>query len=337
MKKLLLLFSILIPSLTFAQYTYYKDSTYFQTYNNLSGANSANSNLFWDDPNYIIPIGFTFHLFNKTINQLEFDGINFYGGILGTDPNFTSGYSTGIVAFGSDLVDRDSSGITSISPISYSTSGIAPNRIFKLEWRNAGFYNAIANGVSSDSVNLQLWLYEGSDIIEMRFGNGNFISPSADLYDGGTGPWVGLYDSIDVNFDSRIFYYLHGSTTSPFIDSFSSFSSLSAPPGMIGNPVSGSVYRFKPFVGGGITVGYNSSYEQVSNEINYFTEKNELRLDIFSNEEYKYTISDSYGNTLLNGTVTKGRKTISTGFLPKGIYIVKVHSDKENSTLKFVR
>ena len=95
----------------------------------------------------------------------------------------TTAFATGIIAHGSDLVDRDTSGNGSSSPISYTLSGTAPSRIFKLEWKNAGFFNPIDNATSYDDfINLQLWLHEGSDAIEVRFGNGNYVSSNNDLY-----------------------------------------------------------------------------------------------------------------------------------------------------------
>jgi len=338
MKKILILLALLIPSLTFAQYKYYKDSSYTQGFNFLSGGTSVNSNTFWDDPEFAIPIGFTFHLFNDTINTVHISAEVGLGGFLTTEtvtPSTT--YSSGIIAFGSDIQDRDTSENSSFSPISYTLSGTAPSRIFKLEWKNAGFYNAIDNGIYADSVNFQLWLYEGSDAVEMRFGNGNYVSPLIDLYDGGPGPLVGLFDSLNINTaDARMFYFMKNSVTSPTLDSTTNVFSSGLPPGMNGNPVAGSVYRFIPKKGS-ISTGYTAFNTLVSNEMSYSTERNELRIDIYNNETFQYSIFDMQGHPVSTGSVSKGRKLINTGSLASGMYIVKLSSAKENNTCKFVR
>ena len=337
MKRLLLILLALTPFVGIAQYKYYTDSSYNQTFSFLTSSTSVNNNQFWDDPEFAIPLGFSFHLFNDTTDTIHISSELGYGAFITTD-SFTSSSNsaTGIIAHGSDLQDFDTSENSSFSPISYSLSGVSPSRIFKLEWKNAGFYNAIDDSTYTDTLNLQLWLYEGSDIIEMRFGNGNYTSNNVLLYDGGPGPWVGLFDSADINFDTRICYFLTDSVNTPQLDSAASPYSLPLPPGMIGNPAAGSVYQFKPVKNGG-TVGYSTLKKTISHEINYFTDRNELRIDVFNDDRFQYTIQDIQGKVIARGKVEKGRKIIETQLLSKGMYIVNLHSGKENTSFKFVR
>jgi hypothetical protein len=339
MKKIIFLLCMLVPSISFGQYRYYKDSSYTQTFNFLTATTSVNNNNWWDDPEYAIPLGFTFHLFSDTTDTIHISQEVGLGALLSMhEVTPTTPFSSGIIAHGSDLVDRDTSGNNSFSPISYITSGTTPSRIFKLEWKNAGFFNPIDNGTSyADSINLQLWLYEGSDAVEVRFGNGNYVSSNNDLYDGGPGPLVGLFDSLNTTFDTRVIYYLKNATNSPSLDSMTSLTSLPFPPGMTGNPAAGSVYRFTPKQGGSTTTGFNTLTSVVSNDMNYYADRNELRIDIFSNDRFKYTIFDIQGKIVGNGAVSKGRNVVNTQSLSGGLFIVKLTSAKENATMKFVR
>ena len=339
MKKFILIICLLTPLCSFGQYRFYKDSTYTQAFNFLTAPTSVNNNTWWDDPEYAIPLGFTFHMFSDTTDSIHISQEIGTGAFISMDSvKPTTPFATGIIAHGSDLVDRDTSGNGSFSPISYTLSGSAPSRIFKLEWKNAGFFNPIDAGTSyADAINLQLWLYEGSDAIEVRFGNGNYVSSQNDLYDGGPGPLVGLFDSLDVNFDARIVYYLKDTVSSPSIDSFTSLSSFPLPPGMKGNPVAGSVYRFNPRKGPATTTGYTTQTTIVSNDMNYYADRNEVRIDIYNNDAFQYSIYDMQGQPLSTGHISKGRTLVNTGAFSKGLYIVKLTSAKEQATFKFVR
>lgn len=54
--------------------------------------------------------------------------------------------------------------------IYYETTGTAPNRILKIEFRNVGRYNDMNN---VDTFNFQTWLYETTNVIEYHVGYSN--------------------------------------------------------------------------------------------------------------------------------------------------------------------
>ncbi len=338
MRKILFILYMLIPAISFSQYKYYKDSSFTQSFNYLSGTTSVNNGLFWDDPDYTVPLGFMFHLFNDSSNQLYLSSNLGLGAFVSIHPVSTSSTNaTFIMASGCDLQDRDTSMIGSFSPISYTLSGTTPSRIFKMEWKNAGFLNAIDNGQYTDSMNLQLWLYETSNIVEVRFGNGNYVSPFSDLYDGGPGALVAIVDSLDLNTSfARMMYFLKNNPTNPALDSLVNLGIFS-PPGMNGNPASGSVYRFIPKVISNTNVGYSTYTTTVSNDILYLADKNELRIDIFNIDTFNYLITDLNGKAIEKGRLQKGRKNIDTKSFASGMYVLKLLSDKENVSFKFIR
>lgn len=338
MKKILLSLLVLIAMQASAQYKHYRDSTYAMPFNYLSGATSANNGQWWDDDTFVVPLGFNFRLFNDSVNQVTIWGS---GAIVSTSPDpDNANFITGIVAHGSDLLDRDTTANNSFSPISYTTSGVAPNRIFKLEWRNAGFYNAVSNGNYSDSVTFQLWLYETKHFAELHYGNGNYISPNLDLYDGGPGAWFGIFDSLDANSpnaDCRVMYSFAGNLNAPHLDSLFNLN-FNAPPGVNGNPVAGTVYRFIPKTGtGGGATSYQTLITQVNYNIDYYSHHQQLRIDIFSKDHFQYILTDINGRLIKNGKISQGRTTIPTEDLPAGMYVIKLFSEKENTSFKFIR
>lgn len=325
-----------LPFISFSQYRYYKDSTYTQVFNYLNTPTSVNGGAFWNAPDYAIPIGFMFHLFNDSSNTIYLTPDGGVDAIVNIHPIFFSTpYNSCIITHGSNLIDRDPSGITSQSPISYSLSGTSPSQIFKLEWRNAGFEFA----APADSINLQLWLYETSNIIEVRIGEGNYTSPLTDLYDGASGPWIGLVDSIDRNastISARVFYHLSGPVTSPALDSSTTIDPAT-PPGMTGNPASGMVYRFTPKKVGSGSVGYETYLSTITNDIQYAQQSNELIIDIFSNDVFQYQLIDLNGRNISTEKLSKGRSRINTNSLTQGMYIVHLISENEHRTMKFIR
>jgi hypothetical protein len=129
-----------------AQYTHYEDTSWVSSFNYLSSATSVNNGVFWDDDSYSIPIGFMFKFFNDSTNTIYLDGEFGSGAMLLTKPSTMSTvHISGMMPNGADLQDKDTSAMGSFSPISYALTGTVPNRIFKMEWRNAGFFNAIDN------------------------------------------------------------------------------------------------------------------------------------------------------------------------------------------------
>ena len=167
------------------------------TYTNLTDPISINNGMTWDELYFEIPIGFDFKLFDTTITKL---------GILEQALISVDTFDSGIVPFIavsiSDLVDRgfdfDKNVITptSQSPISYNLTGDPGNRILKLEWKNAGFYSEFKDDkISEDYTNFQLWLYEGSNDIEIHYGPTSVNHPDLS-YDGYDGDMVSLYPKI---------------------------------------------------------------------------------------------------------------------------------------------
>ncbi|MFZ1677776.1 MAG: hypothetical protein WAT91_10915, partial [Saprospiraceae bacterium] len=209
----------------------YTLTTFTEPYNDLTGATSLNNGEIWDEPEYIFPIAFPFELNGNSITYLQFTSSGSASSSPTPDPQIT----TLVFPFETDLIDRGALGLVSLSPISYKVEGVAPNRIEKMEFKNAGsYYEMDSNNTLNMFINFQLWLYEGSYTVEFHFGS-HFINDPGLFYDGEIGAYIGITDA-DV--DNEILYsphFLGGSAVNPAL------STLLSP--INGTPDDGIVYR----------------------------------------------------------------------------------------------
>lgn len=227
----------------------YSFSVSNSNYNYLSSSVSLNNGLTWDDPNLTVPLGFNFNYFGINVDTVK---ITFgLGGTLLTSIN-SNGIGSLLSPFGADLIDRGYSFNSgpgqsgSLSNISYQTSGAIGARICKIQWKNAGFYGDVStNGSSaSDSINFQLWLYEGIDLIELHMGPNSIASPQLSYY-GYPGADFLLIPSFNFNnfaFGAN-YYCLSGSVNSPSFQTRTPSDTILYLNGTIPD---GTVYRFSP-------------------------------------------------------------------------------------------
>jgi len=187
-------------------------------YTNLSGATSLNNNQLWDDPEYKIPIGFTFEFFDQSFDSLYVSDFVW----------LDAAKKYQIYAYDSDFIDKGSG--SSLSPISYLLTGAPGSQILKIEWNNAGFYY---DAGLNDFINVQLWLYEGSNDIEVRIGPNSVLNSNS--YGGDEGGVVGLLDKITSENT-----YLTGSPGNP-----SQITVTSGYANLNGTPADGTVYLFE--------------------------------------------------------------------------------------------
>lgn len=241
MLRPLLLFAALVFSLTAsAQFRYsFKDTT--SPYAPLSGATSVNGTDIWDDDDYSTNVPFTWTLDSSIALNNVFLALGFPGFIADTT-NFSD--VNGFFLGGADLADRGSvTNTASLSPIRQITTGTAPNRIFKLELANAGFFAELDSfGTMNDSLNVQLWIYEGSNILEWHFGPSQVTYPS--LYFGGL--LFAFLSHADFFTGTGTFYYVTDSLGTRGIDSFALNGGPSSNNFPLDWPANGTVFRFTP-------------------------------------------------------------------------------------------
>lgn len=161
MKKLfiLILTTLLQASVASAQtYTVATDTiTYSQLVDDIVISDSG-----WVGQYYPILLPFPVKISNLTLNQLY----------VGTDGGLARKLNSGGYIYYDYLLSamgncalRQKVGDT--SHISFVTEGTTPNRIVKIQFRNAGF---VGDETQSDKINFQLWLYESGKKYELIYG-----------------------------------------------------------------------------------------------------------------------------------------------------------------------
>jgi|TARA_B110000967_G_C18802617_1_gene519310 hypothetical protein len=331
MKKALLFLALFTFTLIgFNQYTF---STRTGTYSNLTGATSLTNGGTWDDPQLTIPIGFNFTLFDSTISTIFIED---YG--LGADLTITdseSGIVPFLTPFISDIIDRGYNftvGDTStggLSPISYKLTGTSGSRILKIEWKNVGFYSDIDdNGISIDYANFQLWLYEGSNNIEMHYGPSS-VTQAILCYEGDLGTIVFLTPNYDFSTDDIGVgsYNIHGNPTSPTFSTISAFTGLNTMSSTIPNT---RIYKFTKSTVASVNELNSKDFKLFPNPSNQF-------ISISSDNEsiINVNITDITGKQV--ESIFQDFKSIDLSGLNSGIYFAQIKTENGSTTKKFVK
>lgn len=319
-----------------AQAQSYNFSLSTGSYSDLIGSTSLNNGMTWDDPQFTIPIGFNFQYFDLTINQLFFDEIGL-GGFLTTAETSETSIASLLIPYGADIIDRgydfnkDISTSGSLSNISYLLEGTVGSQILKIEWQNVGFYSELEeDNISSDFTNFQLWLYEGTNDIEIHFGS-NLINQPNLSFDGETGSFVALLN--DYNFENDTLIggiVLEGNPASPTQKQISFLDSMPLLNGIIPN---GTIYKFSKFVTG------------ISENKNSFI--NVLFYPNPTNDYFNISVNDldTKINTVsilnINGQSVKevnyNNDAIDISDLNFGVYIIKINTTAGMLTKRLVK
>jgi hypothetical protein len=285
----------------------------------LTNAIAANDGV-WDDPDITTPLGFQFELWGQPMTSIFWYGeltANIVGGLPNADPTPL------LISYGADLIDRGYDSGVSLSPISYKTEGAPGSRIFKMEWANAGFFE---DETGDAFTNMQVWLYEGTNNIEIRFGptQVNDLSVFTDF----SGPLIGLMDQYSINAGTfQNLYYLAGPTEHPTLNqvSLSSADTLNAT--LNDAPGNGLVYRFTTNTVGINTL--NSLDQQVRVFPSLATDAISIAFDsdiTVENSDFRYRITDQLGKNVQGGTMTDALTRVDVSSLPAGAYYVTLYS-----------
>ncbi len=300
-----------------------------QPYTPLTSASSINNGIIWNYQTFIIPIGFYFR-----VDSYATSNFNLYNGREFTAD--TINISSQFLLTDASLFDKGGANDSvSRSPLRYTLSGVAPNRIFKAQIGNAGFHDEYSfYGTVKDSVNMQVWLYEGSNIVELRYGP---LSVTHDtLYFPNRKPKVGYVKNYNFNsFAYQAFYILSGNPASPTIDSVVPGRGYSGTP-LSSFPPAGTVYRFSPTnttstagVGGTQLTSTLSVYPTITN--------NEEHILYNGSTNIAYTITSMDGKMHINGYLAPGLNHVDVSMVASGIYILQVATGSQQAIYRFVK
>jgi len=325
--------SLLLSAPALAQMPTYNFSYYTDTYTSLTSGTSVNGSTLWDGSinSYIIPVGFTFQVDTFETNNCFLR----YGYLTEADSSSTI-ETHGFSMIDAALVDRGKLTGTSLSPIRYEVSGTPGNRIFKLEMANAGFQVEDDKfGTLNDYINIQEWWYEGSNIVELRYGPSQ-VTYSV-YFDWGGKPMIFYtpYKSLSGSSGGGTYYVVSGDPAAPTIDSvvFGPFGNPTYTGTLLNSyPANGQVYRFTP---------KNLSVNNVVlQSVNVYptAAQNEVMVDYSNNEKADYKVVSINGSvTNIKGLLDHGTTHIDVSALPAGMYLIKLQSAQGNATKKFVK
>lgn len=260
---------------------------------------------------FTVPIGFTFNFMGSNFTTVYVEGSGF--------AYFDFNYYNLALPFTVKLKSKGSSGNN--SPISYAITGSAPNRVCKIQWKNAGFHYD-----TTSTINFQMWLYETSNIVEVHMGANNVPNPSVVYQENGTdGPVIGVYE---FNSPSNCTY-------SNCISGNPAAATVNNPTGNInlfgtaltGTPVPNTVYIFDPNPSS-INEAAQSSFTVYPNPASdYVTIQSD-------NSVFECSLYSVSGVLMVQRKTTENRLDVSN--LPNGIYFLETTNSGTISRLRFV-
>jgi|GEM_PF-3982326 len=321
--KITLLITLFISVLVNAQ-TFYTFTKLINTYTDLVNPISINNNKPWQKHNVNNALNWNYNLpFNFKINGvnykvIEFDGANvFLHSINGSEMEM---YVTGI-----GIADKSVANATmSVSPVGYKVEGTTGNRIFKMQFKNVGsvvekyFYFT-----NTYYLNLQIWLYEGSNIIEYRIGDHNLSTynyPNDEPYTNfgfGGEPSSGAFVCI-----------LYEDAQNPLLGEYTDSSQVTLDNyGFTGYPASGTVFRFTPAANASV---HDNLFDTVKVYPNPTTDF--LLFDHLTQPK-DYTIYNVNGKIVKKGTISEEYNKINISEIPVAVYFLQI----DQSAFKFVK
>jgi hypothetical protein len=319
MKKLLLTCAIASFAFGFnAKAAFYSFSQSTATYTDLANPVSVNNSNLWDfgasTPYY--PLTITTLCPNFSAFTIGCYDMRIYGGVV----QFFDQSSQQIIymnatGFVSPDALKDKGTSSSISPISYESTGTSPNKILKIQWKNAGRHS---DGSGSDFLNVQIWLYQNNDVIEYHYGASSITGGPTMLCTIGVGStYVPSSNVVEDDF-------LINDPSNPVLSTTSAL--------FYNVPANGAVYRFQQSTG-------IASYNAVSC-VKLFptTVTDNLHLTNFdlSGGSVTVKIFDVAGNLVLS-TLAEGDIEINLSFLERGMYFIELSSEKNIRTEKIIK
>lgn len=323
MKKITLLLLLSLSALGLQAQNKYNLTTLQQSYTDLTSPISINNGQVWDFddfPEATLP--FNFKIAGQTVNRFLFD--DDYFAFMTPNGSFETGngvfYLYPSTAF---IQDRTYSTGISSSPLSYKTDGETGNRIFKVEFKNAGLEDAVLLGFSEDHfyLNYQIWFYEANNVIEFRYGEHNITNVNY-VSDEENGLLAGLAEDEDKA------YFISGQSTAPTYGEYTE-SSLPANLGLDAFPANGTVYKLTPVSLAGIKDFSTTSVKLYPNPASSV-----LHIQSDNLTASEYAIYNVVGKLIAQNTISDSNDIqINIENLESGLYFVKINNDY----LKFVK
>ncbi len=302
------------------------------TYSSLTGATVVTSTTPWDSTsNFSVPIGFSINIDGTVTDHVYLHRVHAF-----CVDTFTIPILHGFQLINAALIDRGSG--SSSSPISYTVSGTPGSQIFKLEIKNAGFIEElIIHSTLNDYTNIQLWLYEGTNVVEIHYGPSQITNPSEYFTNSGGDPIVGYSWRKNLT-GSGTLYSVDGPASNPALlavdDSmvFSSYAITHVPEGLLGYPPSGTIFKYTPIRAGVSNVNIESAhiYPTVC--------KTEIMVDYTNMEPTTFEVISMKGMpTVMKGILQNGTTHIDLSRVAAGNYLLSLQNSSGKFVQKFIK
>ncbi|MGE3801363.1 MAG: T9SS type A sorting domain-containing protein [Candidatus Kapaibacterium sp.] len=256
--------------------------------------------------------------------NLEGDSLSFYGG------TYYPSIDTPMVIYGNGLLRVDNKKYTVAidgllmefdslderSGVFYQLEEINGETVLQIEWRYAAIVDV--NNVAGDYVNMQIWLYMRSGIVEMRYGphqlQGNYGTMIGD------GPFIGIFRSTPWSrFQVLQRNWLTGNASTPTYNT----EGIDLPP-ISGIPPEGTVFRFTPRIASGVQEEEDvemKGYRIYPNPArNVFTLQSLEELE----EVVQVTITDALGRTISTRMISAGELPLEIELPRTGFYFCTI-------------
>ncbi len=324
MKRKLLLLGLLLTFIqTIAQSpSLYTQTTFTADYTNLEDITLINNENDWFSGGYAeVQIPFQFKIAGETMNFFTWTGFSF---IFLSDSQ-ESAYE--LLTDGLVVRERPSEIGVPQSSMAYKVEGEEGSRILKIEVKNAGLTaEPLVNSTTNIFLNYQIWIYEGTDVIEYRYGPSNITAEDMVTYDIFiaksfflTGIWG--YDVYNC--------FVYGNLANPFFielatdeEGFDSYRITTY-------PAEKTVYRFAPNGGTVSTEEFNKT--QFSLYPNPVAET--LTVSLKKTDVSDYIITDMTGKLIQKGSFNGLENMLQVKDLPTGMYFMTIG----NTTKKFIK
>jgi len=223
------------------------------------------------------------------------------------------------------------------SVIQYKTEGDAGERIFKLEYSNVGFFvEQSALGTMDMFTNVQIWIYEGSNCIDYRYGPSN-ITDEELLYDGEPGFSAGLVAATTEQLGKNEYTYsiiVQGDPANPTAFEVENGDEDTPAVSLDGFPAEGMVYTFCPE-----SIDVSTKHLIRAAEWNIFPNpvKDNLVIDFRKETNGQYEIFTIDGILMQQGYVNATQIKLDANSLAEGHYIAKVTTQDGFSVKRFFK
>lgn len=275
----------------------------------------------------IIKLPFTFTLFNRTMDELQFAGGSIVNLLKQPDQILLSGF-----LITPDLIDIASlyPNATTQTQVSTQVDGSVGNRIFKIQVSDAGSEYELTSQNSLDMrVSFQVWLYEATHVVSFHYG-ANTVTDLSDFSESEV-MICGLVEQhyqLDKDQNATSFTeksaVLSGMSNDPTLKSDSKKTVF-----LITYPDDGIVYTFTP------TTLSTAKNENKAPSLSIHPNPTEGILNIAGTIDTGsfYSILDMTGKKVQEGTITGNNLDVAK--LSKGIYMLKL--DNNRQVFKFIK